>query len=213
MNDKKRKLPKSFGKEVTYAFLKGIKAHILKAGIENARMKIFQTQLTKYGGISCDEFSEDITHLVVDENVEMMRIISLLKIEEVSENIDIVKTNWLSKCFKEKSLVDISEYLVKRNTPKPKLEASENDSKSSTADVKNREEATHQPGPSSDKNDMHVSKRRKLAYSDSDNSSDYDSDTGGKLERQVSVPSTEKMLKVVLSCMFKFIPVLLSLYQ
>jgi hypothetical protein len=59
MGDKKRKLPKLFGKEVTYNFLNGVNAVVMKAGIENARMKIFKAQLIKYGGLVSDEIDDD----------------------------------------------------------------------------------------------------------------------------------------------------------
>jgi hypothetical protein len=40
-------------------FLNGVNAVVMKAGIENARMKIFKAQLIKYGGLVSDEIDDD----------------------------------------------------------------------------------------------------------------------------------------------------------
>jgi hypothetical protein len=203
MGDKKRKLPKLFGKEVTYNFLNGVHAVVMKAGIENARMKIFKAQLIKYGGLVSDEIDDDTTHLIVDENVEITRICSILGLDDIPEHVKIVNTNWLSKCFREKSLICTDEFLVKRQIIKTKDDTDEdkkctatnltedNDaSKEATNDIKVDKQST------STSNMFHVVKRRKIENSDSGDSSEYDPSDEEQHVEDVSVPSTERMLKV-----------------
>lgn len=95
-------------------FLFSSKIHILQAGIEKLRMQIFATNINKYGGEIVEKFdlSNNITHLVVDDKMEPDRMCRLLKIDKPPENIEIVKSSWLSKCLKEKALVNSKEFLL-----------------------------------------------------------------------------------------------------
>jgi len=112
---KRIKVTKSLAnKDITadhLSFLSHVKAFILKAGIEKTRLQIFENQLQKYGGSLLGSM-EDATHLVVDDKMEPGRLCRLLKLERPPNNVSIVKSGWLSACFKTKSLVHIDEYLL-----------------------------------------------------------------------------------------------------
>lgn len=202
MAEKKRKLPKLFESDISYDFLKGVKAVILKAGIENARMKIFKSQLAKFGGLTFDKLSDDTTHLIVDEKFDITKILNILSVDTIPDHIHIVKSNWLSKCFREKSCIDVHEFIVERNLIKittntcdeKKIKAENNDFQE-PKDEGNKLTDTPHAISTSNASEIHMSKRRKLYDSDSENSSEYDPSDEEKLLENESVPSTEKMLK------------------
>ena len=100
-------------------FMKSLNVFILQAGIEKMRMNIFKTQLEKYGGDVKNELKDDVSHLVVDDKMEYSRMCRLLKISTPPTNICIVKSGWLSACFKNKSLIDTSEFIL--DCPKPDI--------------------------------------------------------------------------------------------
>ncbi|KAL4232230.1 hypothetical protein ACF0H5_009804 [Mactra antiquata] len=99
-------------KNTTNSFLSPVRVFILQAGIEKTRMYIFQNQLGKYGGQLYKDFTSDVTHLVVDDKMEPDRLCRLLKVDNPPENVNIVKSSWLSACFKDKHLVEISDYVL-----------------------------------------------------------------------------------------------------
>ncbi|XP_060066697.1 DNA polymerase lambda-like [Ylistrum balloti] len=105
MTSKKRKLPESFHVTEPNKFLLGCKIYILKASIEKMRLQIFTSQLQKYGGIQHEQLESDTTHLVVDDKMEAERMCRILKVDKPPENIEILKTSWLSSCFKSKDMV------------------------------------------------------------------------------------------------------------
>lgn len=93
-------------------FLALLKVFILQAGIEKTRMNIFKTQLEKYGGEVFTDLNSDATHLVVDDKMEVDRMCRLLKLSSPPTDICIVKSSWLSGCFRHKTLLDTSDYLL-----------------------------------------------------------------------------------------------------
>lgn len=91
-------------------FLSPVNAFILKAGIEKMRLQIFENQLKKYGGTLSENLNPDVTHLIVDDKMDAERMCRLLKIQKPPENLEIVKSIWLSSCLKEKSFLDAVPY-------------------------------------------------------------------------------------------------------
>ncbi|XP_033756998.1 DNA polymerase lambda-like [Pecten maximus] len=69
------------------------------------RLQIFTSQLQKYGGICHEQLESDTTHLIVDDKMDAERMCRILKMDKPPENIEILKTSWLSSCFKSKDMV------------------------------------------------------------------------------------------------------------
>ncbi|XP_045190402.2 DNA polymerase lambda-like isoform X2 [Mercenaria mercenaria] len=110
---KKRKIVRSSeNKEKPANFLASLHVFILQAGIEKMRMNIFKTQLEKYGGNVLNDLTDVATHLVVDDKMEADRMCRLLKVSTPPTGICIVKSSWLSGCFRQKALLDSSEFLL-----------------------------------------------------------------------------------------------------
>ncbi|XP_063433677.1 DNA polymerase lambda-like isoform X1 [Mytilus trossulus] len=205
MDSKKRKLPKHFETEVNYSFMNGVNAYIMKAGIENARMKIFKTQLKKYGGSFSDELTQDTTYIIVEEKIDITRLLSILQVETIPGHINVVNTNWLSRCFREKSLVNIDNFIINRNLLNFKTDV-QNVSKTFEIypedAVRENKQTTFSgtlkvaPVCTPSRIHPHESKQKRSNECESGNSSEYEtSDDDVKLNRKVSVPSTEGMLK------------------
>jgi len=93
------------------SFLEKIMAHIVLAGIGKARADLFKKNIVKYGGKYQENFDSRkiglaITHIIVDENMDINRLCRILCVESPPENCKIVTTLWLSKCIKEKKYVN-----------------------------------------------------------------------------------------------------------
>lgn len=93
-------------------FLSPVKAYILQAGIEKMRMHIFQTQLERNGGELCTYLTTYATHLIVDDKMESDRMCRVLKIDTPPTNICIIKSGWLSACFRQKTMLETSDFLL-----------------------------------------------------------------------------------------------------
>lgn len=106
------KKQKSEGNELTEQehFLSSVCAFILKASIEKMRLQIFENQLKKFGGSVAQALSPAVTHLIVDDKMDAERMCRILKLPTPPEEVEIVKSVWLSTCFKEKKLTDTGPY-------------------------------------------------------------------------------------------------------
>ena len=122
--DKKRKCS-----DDSDSFLSSVTGYILKAGIQKVRLQIFENQLKKFGGILSAELNSSVTHLIVDDNMDIDRLCKILKLDLPPDNVVIVKTSWLSACFKEKQFVDEEGYILDVSKFKKKSEEKQ------TADV------------------------------------------------------------------------------
>ena len=93
-------------------FLSGTTIHILQAGIAKARCDIFKKQAGKFGATVVEKWNHEVvTHLIVDEKMELDRLLRILKLEAKSvKGIKIVKSLWLSTCIKSKSRHDTSDF-------------------------------------------------------------------------------------------------------
>lgn len=83
---------------------------ILPAGIGNARCQIFQQQIQKNGGETESSLSASVTHVVVDDNMDLGRALRLLKVDCMPSGVHLVKCTWLSQCISQKKLLDVHEH-------------------------------------------------------------------------------------------------------
>ncbi|KAM4703434.1 DNA polymerase lambda [Rhinophrynus dorsalis] len=88
----------------------GVNAHILQAGIGQARSEIFQKQILQNGGQVATQFSSKVTHVIVDEGMDCDRAFRLLKLDKLSPGVQLVKSSWLSLCIGEKKMVNTAGY-------------------------------------------------------------------------------------------------------
>ena len=91
-------------------FLENTKIFILEAGIGKARCDIFKKQLRRNGSEYINTLTDEATHIIVDEKMELDRMCRLLKIETPPENAVVVKSLWLSKCIAEKQMLNTTDY-------------------------------------------------------------------------------------------------------
>lgn len=90
----------------------GVVAHILPAGIGNARCQIFQRQIQQNGGKTESSLHPSVTHVVVDDNMDLDRALRLLKVDCMPSGVQLVKCTWLSQCIGKKQLLDIAGYTL-----------------------------------------------------------------------------------------------------
>lgn len=90
----------------------GVTAYILPAGMGNARHQIFQRQIQQNGGRTESSLCPSVTHVVVDDNMDMDRALRLLKVDCVPSGAQLVKCTWLSLCISEKQLLDVAKYTL-----------------------------------------------------------------------------------------------------
>ncbi|XP_075697146.1 DNA polymerase lambda [Rhinoderma darwinii] len=90
----------------------GVHAHVLLAGIGQARSGIFQKQIIQNGGQVHGQFCPEVTHIIVDEGMDCDRAFRLLKLQKLPLGVQIVKCSWLSLCIKEKKMVNTAGYSI-----------------------------------------------------------------------------------------------------
>lgn len=83
---------------------------ILAAGIGNARSQIFQRQIHQNGGQTESSLCPSVTHVVVDDSMDLDRALRLLKVNCLPSGVQLVKCTWLSSCISEKQLLDVGSY-------------------------------------------------------------------------------------------------------
>ncbi|KAM8771623.1 DNA polymerase lambda [Acanthopagrus schlegelii] len=96
--------------DITGNTFSGITVYILPAGIGNARSQIFQRQIQQNGGRTESSLCPSVTHVVVDDNMDMDRALRLLKVACTPSGVQLVKCTWLSLCISEKQLLDVASY-------------------------------------------------------------------------------------------------------
>ena len=124
---RKRSEPKAQDETGVQNFLSPVTAFILQAGIEKLRMQIFKTQLVKFGGTLLDRLSSEVTHIIVDDKMVADRMCRLLKFDKPPDFGSIVKSSWLSDCFKHKKLIATEAYLLDLSMFDEKAEANKDD--------------------------------------------------------------------------------------
>lgn len=90
----------------------GVHAHVLLAGIGQARAGIFQKQIIQNGGQVYGQFCPEVTHIIVDEGMDCDRAFRLLKVQKLPPGMQLVKCSWLSLCIKEKKIVNTVGYSI-----------------------------------------------------------------------------------------------------
>lgn len=90
----------------------GVHAHVLPAGIGQARSGIFQKQIVQNGGRVYGQFCPEVTHIIVDEGMDCDRAFRLLKLQKLPPGVQLVKCSWLSLCIKEKKIVSTAGYSI-----------------------------------------------------------------------------------------------------
>ncbi|CAG5130199.1 unnamed protein product [Candidula unifasciata] len=110
-------------------FLTKVTAYIIPAGIEKTRLEIFKNQIVKNGGHIEERFelNDSITHIIVDDKMEVSRLLRLLCID-VFPKIPVVKSAWLSLCLRKKELVPFEDFQLQNMSTvsvQSKVEATE----------------------------------------------------------------------------------------
>ncbi|XP_038570117.1 DNA polymerase lambda isoform X2 [Micropterus salmoides] len=96
--------------DVTGNTFNGVTVYILPAGIGNARYQIFQRQIQQNGGQTESSLCPSVTHVVVDDNMNIDRALRLLKVDYMPSGVHLLKCTWLSLCISEKQMLDVDSY-------------------------------------------------------------------------------------------------------
>ena len=91
-------------------FLSGVRALLLEQGLGKARTGILSKQLTNHGGKVVKSLCESTTHVLVGNIVKYARVLTLLKVDTIPENISVLRADWLSSCLVKKEIVSEEEY-------------------------------------------------------------------------------------------------------
>lgn len=93
--------------------LKSLKIFIVQAGIGKSRTDLFKKQIKNLGVTFFDTFDkEKVTHVVVDEKMDVERLVRILKLDSLAElnKVKVVKSLWLSACIKNKEYMNTKEF-------------------------------------------------------------------------------------------------------
>ena len=94
----------------------GLFVYILQTGIGKARSTIFKKQIEQNGGKISENYDkcDNVSHIIVDENMDYSKLLRILKKESVPEKTCIVKSIWLSNCIKQKKILPTTEFELQR---------------------------------------------------------------------------------------------------
>ncbi|XP_032737810.1 DNA polymerase lambda isoform X2 [Lontra canadensis] len=106
------KKPKQEGGEEAGEWLSSLRAHVVPSGIGRARAELFEKQITQHGGQICAAQAPGVTHIVVDEGMDCERALRLLRLPQLPQGAQLVKSTWLSLCLQEKRLVDTAGFNI-----------------------------------------------------------------------------------------------------
>lgn len=121
----------------------GVRVYILPAGIGNARYQIFERQIQQNGGRTESSLCPTVTHVVVDDNMDVDRALRLLKVDCIPSGVKLVKCIWLSLCISEKKLLDVASYSLL--LPERESETVHENVKEDWLNVKTAEESIVEP--------------------------------------------------------------------
>lgn len=93
-------------------WLSSLRAHVVPSGIGRARAELFEKQITQHGGQICAAQAPGVTHIVVDEGMDCERVLRLLRLPQLPQGAQLVKSTWLSLCLQEKRLVDTAGFNI-----------------------------------------------------------------------------------------------------
>ncbi|CAL4156672.1 unnamed protein product, partial [Meganyctiphanes norvegica] len=97
------------------AFFKPYKYYIHPANFGAGRLKIFQTQIGKYGGEVINDFpysSNEEIYVIFEESIQHEKIKLLLPLERFPKVV-CLKCTWLSASIKAKSKVETEDFIIK----------------------------------------------------------------------------------------------------
>uniref|UniRef100_A0A2P2I6T7 DNA polymerase n=1 Tax=Hirondellea gigas TaxID=1518452 RepID=A0A2P2I6T7_9CRUS len=94
-----------------HQFLSSLRCHVLPAHFGKGRHGIFKKQIEKYGGHISETLNPEVSHVIVEETVDINKVAKLVN-KEVLKNSVIVKCTWISSCIKEKRIVDCKDLIL-----------------------------------------------------------------------------------------------------
>lgn len=123
---------------------------VLDSGIGKARTNLFKKQIKNNGGKVVETYSSEgeITHVIVDDNMDPARMCRILGIKEGSgslSSVNTVKCSWLTACLKEKRTIDLKAYILDTSIK----ETNDNANREQAGDVSNTNENKKIKGESS----------------------------------------------------------------
>ncbi|XP_029788287.1 DNA polymerase lambda isoform X4 [Suricata suricatta] len=93
-------------------WLSSLRAHVVPSGIGRARAQLFEKQIIQHGGQICAAQAPGVTHIVVDEGMDCERALRLLRLPQLPQGAQLVKSTWLSLCLQERRLVDTAGFSI-----------------------------------------------------------------------------------------------------
>ena len=108
-----KKSPQKIDPNRDLNFMNGVTAFFYEAGIGKKRITILCKQLKKFGGSVSELFNGQVTHIVMSKTKTLDKLLQMLKIKEVDESVEIIDADWLSACFINCKLCDVTPYLIK----------------------------------------------------------------------------------------------------
>ena len=95
-------------------FLDGVIVYILEQGVNKTRRGILTKQVeTHGGGVATNISHKNITHIIVGSNVKPSRLLQLLKVDSILQNVDVVYADWLSDSLVAGQQLQTSLYSLK----------------------------------------------------------------------------------------------------
>ena len=151
-NSKRAKVSDSNATRTTgEEFFHGLVIFIFPVGIQKARLQLFRSQVEKYGGCLKDSLKNDVTHIVVDEAMTIERMCKILKRDTPPCDKTVVKSTWLSACFRQRALVSTADYQFTTPCTVPAKSKDVDNSQKSNIESGNQKkpETNKEPEPSS----------------------------------------------------------------
>ena len=192
----------------------GINAIILEPGLGKAREKVLCKKLEEKGGVSFNTYSPAVTHVFVGSNMKYTRVLTLLKVSEISKSVQILQADWISKSLTEAELVDTASYAVKAEVKATEIAPAVSPSKTDRLDHNVKQppaEDKDNPAGSSELSTPTKSpqkppralKRSPGKMATMPDSSDSDYVNSDEEPTEVVEPPPVKKLKVIFFCHFK----------
>ena len=101
--------------ETDTQYLKGVKAVIIEQGLGKTRTSILSKQLVRHGGVEARNLSPDTTHVLVGNSTKLEKLNVLLEVKEISNDVKVVRADWLSACLREGRLVDLQPFNLRQS--------------------------------------------------------------------------------------------------
>ncbi|KAJ7394296.1 hypothetical protein OS493_000098 [Desmophyllum pertusum] len=92
--------------------LTGIRAVIVEVGLGKTRASILAKQLERHGGKQHKKLESATTHILIDKKLNIDRVKKYLAVKDITEEVSIVDSEWLSQCLSEGKLVEVKQYIL-----------------------------------------------------------------------------------------------------